>query len=321
MALNVILVHFNPKQLRVRKRLFLETARRLELQGAKVTRVEAAFSDRPFEVTSWWNPHHVRVRTDSELWNKEALINIGAKYIFERYSDNEYVAWVDADVAFCRPDWAQATEDLLKHYPVVQMFGNAVDLDPRYDFMGRAKGFAKLYGEGQKPGDFEKDRNRYPYHMHPGYAWAWRREEWEAVGGMITTGILGSGDHHMANALIGFAAESVWAGLHPGYSKPIIEWGQRAAQVVHRNVGVVDGLIVHHFHGYKEHRGYRSRVDILREYQFNPETDLTFDKQGMPQLVGNKPGLGVEIQKYMGSRREYDLAMALNEPRHRHIHF
>lgn len=316
-TLNVILVHFNPKQLLVRKRLFLETAKRLRREGVRVWRVEAAFADRPFEVTKWWNPRHIRVRTNEEVWNKECLINIGANYIFDNERDSDYIAWVDADLVFTRPDWATATIDALKHHPVVQMFGNAVDLDPKYDFMGRAKGFARLYHEGQRPGDFERDPKSYPFHMHPGYAWAWRRAEWEAMGGMITTGILGSGDHHMASALVGFAETSVWQGVNPGYAKPIIEWGKRADRIVQRNIGYVDGMVLHHFHGYKEHRGYKSRVDILKTHQFDPEFDMTFDENGMPRLIGNKPELRVEVQRYMGSRREYDLTMALSYPKRR----
>ncbi len=310
--LHVILVHFNPHRLRVRTRLFLETVERLERQGAVVWRVEAAFGHRQFEVTEPCHPRHVRIRTHEELWNKEALVNLGARRIFCVESDPLYIAWVDADLEFVRHDWVSATIHQLQHHPVVQLFSSSIDLNPHCDIMGRAHGFAKLYMEGQRPGDFENRKTKYPTHMHPGYGWAWRREAWDGVGGMIKTAILGSGDHHMACALVGYARQSIWPGLSEGYAEPVIEWGEHADNCVGRDIGYVEGLVLHHFHGYKEHRGYKTRVDILREFQFDPETDLYFDDLGMPHLTGNKPGLRDAIRTYMGSRKEYDLSRALD---------
>jgi hypothetical protein len=186
-----------------------------------------------------------------------------------------------------------------------------VDLSPRGALLGRAHGFARLWTEGQRPGDFERDRNRYPRHMHPGYGWAWRKEAWVGAGGMLTAGILGSGDHHMAAGLVGSAVASVWSGMHPGYAAAVEAWGHRAFAAVQGDVGYVDGLLLHHFHGFKEHRGYKSRIDILREHQFDPLTDLSFDRTGLPVLTAAKPGLKIDVARYMASRREYDLAKAL----------
>lgn len=311
-TLHVIMVHFNPRRLQVRTRLFEETAKRLERDGATVWRVEAAFGDRHHEVTQWWHPRHIQVRTNDEIWNKEALLNVGANAIFKHHPTAKYIAWVDADLQFIRPNWVHETVKALEHHVVVQLFGNAIDLNPKYDFMGRASGFARLWMEGQKPGDFEKNKTKYPMHMHPGYGWAWRTEAWRGVGGMLACGVLGSGDSHMACALVGYPLESVWPDLHPGYGRTVQAWADLATKYVNGNIGYVDGLIVHHFHGYKEHRGYKTRVDILREHQFNPETDLAFsEKTGMPYLTTGNTTLRDEITRYMGSRKEYDLTRAL----------
>jgi hypothetical protein len=309
--LHVILVHFNPRRLKVRTRLFKETAERLAKDGAIVWRVECAFDDRPYEVTNWWHPHHIRVRTNEELWNKEALINIGANTIFKKHPNAKYLAWIDADIQFVRTNWVNETVEQLKHHKVVQLFSNAIDLNPKYDFMGRAHGFAKLWIEGQKPGDFEKNKNKYPSHMHPGYGWAYRSSVWQEIGGMLTVGILGSGDSHMAASLVGLPLQSVWEGLHPNYAKAIQEWADKADSVVQKDIGYVDGLILHHFHGYKEHRGYKTRVDILRKYLYDPEADLHFDKNGLPYLSPIRRTLKSKIREYMGSRKEYDLTTAL----------
>lgn len=311
-ALHVLLPYFNPRRLQVRRRLFLETAKRLERDGAKVWRIEAAYGDRPHEVTSGWNCRHVQLRTASELWIKEAMLNVGARAAIE--AGAEALAWVDADVQFLRRDWVSATLFALDHHPVVQLFSDAIDMTPKCGFMGRAHGFARLWCEGQRPGDFEKNKTKYPSHMHPGYGWAWRADIWLACGGMPACGILGSGDMHMATGLVGHAEAGVWEGVHPDYRAAVIAWGERAAKVTKRNVGFVEGIVAHNFHGWKEHRGYRSRVDILRQHQFSPKTDLRFDASGLPVLIG-KPGLRDDIAAYFTARKEYDLTNALEAPR------
>jgi hypothetical protein len=115
----------------------------------------------------------------------------------------------------------------------------------------------------------------------------------------------------MASGLVGCGSASVWLGLHPDYADAVEAWGRRAFAAVQGDIGYVEGLVQHHFHGFKEHRGYKSRIDILREHQFSPQSDLRFDRQGLPELTGDKPGLKIDIARYMASRREYDLARAL----------
>lgn len=308
--LHVILCHFNPRRLAVRTRLFKETAKRLEKSGAKVWRVEVAFADRPFEVTVPLWARHIRLRTSSELWLKEAQINAAVERILKLYPKAKYVAWIDADVEFVNPNWVSETIAKLDHHPVVQMFSNAIDMTPKFDFMQRSQSFARLWGEGHKPGDFETNKAKYPTHMHPGYCWAFRADVWKKIGGMPTFGILGSGDHQMACGLVGKPKACIWPKLSPGYGQAITDWAERAYEIVQGDIGFVDGMILHAFHGAKENRGYQSRIDILRQSQFDPFKDLVFDKRGLPQIVG-KPELRRAVAAYMGSRKEYDLTMAL----------
>jgi hypothetical protein len=311
--LYVILVHFNPRRLKVRARQYLETAKELRRQGAKIVRVEVRFHDNPFEVTSWWGRNHIRLSTREETWNKECAINNAARHVFRKHPDARHIAWMDADIVCVRPDWVEATIATLKLHPAVQLFSNAIDLNPKQDFMGRAHGFARLLAEGQRPGDFERNKQKYPTHMHSGYGWAFRRETWEAVGGMPTFGVLGSGDYIMACGLAGHADVAVPEGVSPGYAQAILDWGAKAHNVVQGDIGHVEGLILHKFHGYKEHRGYKTRPQILKDSQFDPAADLTYDDQGLPIIVG-KPRLRAAISRYMSTRKEYDLTTALEQP-------
>jgi hypothetical protein len=70
------------------------------------------------------------------------------------------------------------------------------------------------------------------------------------------------------------------------------------------NVGYVPGLIAHYWHGAKKHRKYVERWDILRDHQFDPYHDITYDSQGVLRWAGNKPALEREVTQYFQQRNE-----------------
>jgi len=82
--------------------------------GVKLTVVECALGERPFELGDDPDVTHVGVRADTLAWNKENLINIG----IARGTDpsERYLAWVDADVEFRNRNWASDTVHSLQQY-------------------------------------------------------------------------------------------------------------------------------------------------------------------------------------------------------------
>ena len=124
------------------------------------------------------------------------------------------------------------------------------------------------------------------------------------LGGLIDIGILGSGDSHMAKALIGKAETSMAPGMNAEYKRQVLQWQARATAHIMQNVGYVDGLLLHHWHGAKEDRQYRTRWQILVDNDFNPFYDVKRDTQGLWQLSGNKPQLRDEIRDYFDQRNE-----------------
>jgi hypothetical protein len=128
---------------------------------------------------------------------------------------------------------------------------------------------------------------------HTGLAWASRRDAWDQLGGLIDWAIVGSADFYMAWALLGqYDRRMYWPvadsarrkrGFSPAYIRANLQW-QARAQALRQNIGVVPGTIVHHWHGRKSNRGYSDRRAILIDYQFNPDTDLRRDWQGLWQL-------------------------------------
>ncbi len=295
--LHVISVLSNPIRYESRVRLFREYVERMKLAGVTLWIVEASFGERDYQIAEEGNIHHIRLRCDHELWIKEAMINAGRRFL---PADAKYIGWQDADIAFARKDWATETLHALQHFDVVQPFSHAIDLGPRHEPMGQAAiGFAYSYRElGLMPSTDAYTK------MHPGYSWFWRREAWDAVGGMIDIGILGSGDRHMAAGLLGEVETSIFSNVHPNYRRALVQWQDRALEHVKMNIGYVPGTLVHHFHGLKADRKYRSRWQILEKHQFDPDTDITRDGDGLLRLRGNKIQLRNDIQQYFRQRSE-----------------
>jgi hypothetical protein len=97
--------------------------------------------------------------------------------------------------------------------------------------------------------------------------------------------VIGAGDHHMILAIIGHAEKSVPEGIHANYTKAIEQWQKSMLDFTKKDIGFVDGSILHHWHGKKANRRYWQRWDILKNNDFNPETDIRRDHQGLMVLV------------------------------------
>jgi hypothetical protein len=291
----------NPCRYRTRYHLYRDFAKHITDAGATLITIEAAYGEREFEITGPANPNHIRLRTHHELWHKENLINLAVARL---PADWRYLAWIDADVTFARPDIVEETLHQLQHYSVVQMFSHAMDLGPRHEPLRTFDGFvAQWLAHG---GEMPPPEGRYGV-WHPGYAWACRRDAWDALGGLIDHAIVGSGDSYMAYGLIGQMQRSLPPPVTAAcstYTDWCMEWGQRAETHVRRNVGYVDGLLLHNFHGAKRNRGYAERSSILWENAFDPARDIKRDWQGLWQLTEEKIRLRDQLRAYFRSRDE-----------------
>lgn len=290
MTLHVISVISNPVRYKTRVKLFKEFMARMEATpGVTLWVVEATFGKRPPTVADPKNPHHIIVRADCELWHKENLINIGASRLPD---DAEYVMWCDGDVAFQDANWAHETVEALQHYAVVQPFSHAIEYGPNGQPLDEPnhshqhKGFVYCWERGEKLGHKNKLCGwKYggPY-WHPGYAFAFRMDVWNALGGMIDKAICGSADFHMACALIGQVERSHPGNIHPNYKHMLLQWQRRAHHAVGQNIGFIPGTIHHFFHGRKADRKYRERWAILFENGFDPYSDVHHDSKGVLQF-------------------------------------
>lgn len=317
----------NPLRFRARYRNYWRFQDHMERGGAILYTAEIAFGGRRFEVTGPGNPRHLQLRTHCEFWHKENALNLLAERL---PADCRYIAVFDADVQFARPDWAQEILHLLQHYDVIQPFSDAQDLGPNDEPLPGhgSKSFLHQWCErGVAPHDtaflqepilrwtingVEQGRKNNPYvagptGWHPGLAWCYRRSAWDQLGGMMDWLPTGSGDWHMANALIGNLMKSVDPRHTAGYLRNCQIWQDRAMAIrdnPNGGLGYMPGLLLHSFHGSKANRQYAHRHKFVINTGFDPDYDLKRDSQGLWQLTGRNPKLRDGLRMYARMRDE-----------------
>lgn len=301
--LTIVTCVFNPRRFKRRLELYRAFAEYVAKSGCRLVTVEVAFGEREFELSG---TDVINLKTDAEIWHKERALNIGIKYALETDPNCKYVAWIDADVSFVKPDWAEETVHALQHYSVVQMFGQAAYLNPADEVLWYCPSAFKVFvdkGYHQRPPLHAK----YIAKGHPGLAWACRRDVWENLEGLLDTCISGSGDTLMAWALRGR-----WNGYLPpdplstGYVEALKRWARRCDVHVKENVGYVPGTALHYWHGKSELRGYDKRWQIISFHKFDPEADMVVDaNSGLYMLrPGHKPHLEYDLRLSSSSRNE-----------------
>jgi len=274
---------------------------------------------------------YVGLHTKDELWLKENAINIGVQ---NAPYDWQQVCWLDSDVHFVRPNWTGECIHRLQHggsglgAMYLQMFSHARDVGPNYEMLAEdyphaaGKGFVQAWQEGllkttlspeieadlktigtdikKLTADFTRlvtDLATYPPgRVFPGLAWACNRPAWEATGGLFDAAIWGGGDWHMSHALIEKTEGMMRNDLHRNYKKLVNQWYQRCRTHIRRNVGVMEGTILHYWHGKKVGRGYNTKHALLAQFGFDPLRHLVRDASGLYQLHDDRSTAFVQMR-------------------------
>lgn len=303
-TLYVILPYFNFCHYQRRKLLFLDFVERYKsTPGIAIVIVEAALQGDAYDLP---NPMtgifaHFRVVTQDPIWLKENLINIGVSKLPENW---RMMAWVDADITFLNESWVEDTKRLLTVTPmtVIQMFKTASNLGPDNSVCKVHHGIAWSITSGQHTENVVS-KSKYT-EFHPGFAWACSRSAYESMGGLIDWAILGSGDRHMALALVGSAIGSAPGNIHPCYLRRLAEFELKCKQADLR-IGHIEGSILHHWHGRFADRKYAERWNILVKGGFDPDNDITYSSRcGLIQLTPSGKRFAAEIREYFEGRQE-----------------
>jgi hypothetical protein len=309
----VVTMISNPVRFDRRYELYQQFKAHMAESGVDLYTVEVAIGDMPFVVTAADDPFSLQLRSWDELWHKENGISLLVQHITRIRPDWEFVAWLDADIYFpshvasSKHNWARETVARLNTYNLVQLFVNAVDLGPNGEvYPGQLHtSFGYRYTMGQMPG------TSYSPFMHPGYAWAMRRDAWDACGGGlkgVDYAILGSGDHHFATAFVGKVNVSIHGKMGAPYFDRLRAFENVVVRACRKDMGFVPGTIVHYFHGSKSARNYVGRWDILANNKFDPTWDLMRDSQGLYALVDHGDQRSIvlrdQIRGYFRARNE-----------------
>lgn len=312
--LYIVTVIYNSPRWRVRWKLYQDFAKRCEEAGAILYTVEVAFGNREFSITEANNPCHIQLRTNSEIWHKEAALNAGVARLPAGW---QYVAWIDADITFARDDWADEAKHRLQHYDIIQMFSEAADISDNYEIVSRYQGLGYCFVRnipwtpskasvstyyGQTVAHID-DTSPFDYIHHPGLAWACTRKCWNTVGGLFDKAIIGEADYLMARAILGHNLMEVRKNYTISYKRYIQAWANRAL-LLNKNMGYMAGTVLHHWHGAKVNRKYYDRTKLLVATQYDPDIDLTKDWQGLWQLTNRSPELRDGIRNYGFMRNE-----------------
>ena len=298
-----ITTYFNPAGYRARPRNYRVFAERLNVP---LLTIELVYGAKP-ELTSADATRLVQLRSDQVLWQKERLLNLALAAL---PSECRSVAWLDCDLVFEDPSWADKTRGALEQFPLVQPYGNVFDLAPAAEpgndvsdhVIFERESMANQYRRGAI--DFGATSASMLGEYSPGHAWASRRDVLNRVE-FYDAMILGSGDTGMALAALGRYEDIVEAyEMNHRQAEHYRAWAREWHAVINGRVGVVDGGLYHLWHGDLRDRGYDIRYAGLKEHDFDPQVDIRLDRNGCWRWGSDKKELHEYVRRYFAARRE-----------------
>jgi hypothetical protein len=297
--LNVIVVISNPCLYAKRYILLKEFVKRIEEEEEHVRLfiVEMIYENQKFIITDKKNKNHLQLKTDTPIWHKENMINLGVKYLLPK--NYKAFAWIDADIEFESNSWALDTLKILNGCKdVIQLFSHCVDMSKIKTNLNIFNGFGYSFCKQKL---FTSKGLDY---WHPGYAWAITRKAYEKIGGLYDKGVLGSGDSIMALSFINKVEYMTNENYSDEYNHSMFEFQDKANKL---RLGYTPGVIRHYFHGSKQNRKYTERWKVLMNNHFSPDRDICYDEYGIlvPTNCFSKI-FKEDIMNYFKERKEDD---------------
>jgi len=274
--LNVIMVLSNPCLYIRRYQLALEFITRMKKNNdVNLCIVELCYGNQKFVVTQPNNKNHLQLRTDIPLWHKENMINLGVKHLLP--DDWKTFAWIDADIEFLDDDWANKTLKLLTKYDIVQLYSECHNLDYNKNVYSIKKSFMNDYTNNDCVIDFKKPNTEW----FPGFGWAITRKTYENINGFYDKSINGNGDTIILFSIFKIINIFNYSRQHSKYFRDSVLNYQNNIIDNNFNITFLPIIIRHYWHGQIKNRKYIERSIILKNHNFNPETHLTYDKNGI----------------------------------------
>lgn len=320
----VVTTYYNPVRWRSRRANFDVFRRRLE---APLLAIEWA-PDGRWELGADDAELLLQVSGGDIMWQKERLLAIALARL---PAEARALAWLDGDVVFAQPGWAQRTLALLAAADVVQPFDRVTYLDAAWtrrcaaepdlpvgsmldagletrrsflDFHAQAGAATARLDLGQRfksaPGGAYAILARPAY----GHAWAARVDVLRQVG-WYERCVLGGGDLLHAYALIGQHEALLENHRSVGWDR-YGHAGYRcwAATLAGLRPACGSEQLLHLHHGALADRQYRSRIDGLAPFGLDVERDLEAGPGEPWRWARDRAALNDYVLAYLRNRNE-----------------
>jgi hypothetical protein len=287
---------------------FLESARS---QGLNIMLLEIAFGDLPFVGNELLVDRVVQFRSNSVLWHKERLFNLALDHLPDSC---EAVCWLDGDILFQNSAWVNDTLNALQNHKVVQPFEFCTWLPPMTDNITEdTVNYPVVNGEGGQHHSFGYGWNKFGkaglkaqiFYGHVGFAWAIRRDVIQEIG-FYDGCIVGSNDVLMAQAFVGnyeFLKQQSHR-YNASFLQHYHKWSRKALDAVGGDVSFIEGNVLHLWHGQSSSRSYTERLEITKNLNVDPSTDLLIGENGLYELPESSGALAEQLNNYFSNRKE-----------------
>lgn len=259
--LGFVAVYFNACGFRRPRNNFKEFIKRFKgLQHLLI--VELAFGDKEFELTGLAD-NMLQLRSDTVLWQKEALINAGTQVLRDKGYEN--VGWLDGDTVIDGPisRWYSQCIDKLKEVKLIQCFDT---ITQHFDNVSiKATGALSEH----------RNTNDEPWKCYAcGGSWAVRGDIWDKCG-WYDLGIAGSGDRLMFIASLqevrNLSKHAEMCGKDKTHLNVYKKWVAKWRKCIEGSVDYIEGVnFSSEAHGKTTTRAYRSRAEELIRLGYQP---------------------------------------------------
>ncbi len=256
----VVLSFFSPCGYELPRRHFHTVLNTLHATGVPLVVTQAVFNSQEPERIPSCIPSKV-YSTKSYLFYKENLWNLATEL-----TDAKKLIFIDADIIFNNTNWVERSSELLEHCDVMQPFTNAI----WHDEEGRASAVKNCSAYAIKM-KRPPQLGRY----HPGFAWGFRREAFEAFGGwydLIATGNTDGAFSFCFNDDEGTQGLLKWFSNNqdPVVGSPDFKLYRRKVLALGLRVDYLkSSSVVHLWHGNPSDRQYISRKDLFSRNEDN----------------------------------------------------
>ena len=299
-----ITTYFNPSKYAKRFENYMAFRKSSKAQALKLLTVELALNGEPFVLSDTDADLLIQVRSNSVMWHKERLINIGIENLPETC---DKICWLDCDLIFLNNNWVKETSVLLNNFDLVQPFSSVLQTDHKLRVINESYGFGyyckkKIPSSTSfKQGQPEKDPSK---HATWGFGWAAKKDIITSMGGLYDRNIVGGGDN-IIKLSFGFAKikEDTFSEEH---KKDLLKFFEKNEdkQLKRSNISCTSGSAKHLWHGDRKDRGYGERDIILKEANYDPQSHIQINNDRCFEFTASGKALEHKIKTYFDSRKE-----------------